>query len=228
MRPRTAVSVSVTPGGCAWLWWRSPGCRSQRHTSTGAGRGLVSSSRALPPEGPLHSGATSPASTTTGPGSTRASSISDDTDRPSASARRTSVVRFGLPRAPSRATRAPLLTSARAASASSDRPAATRADRTLRATMSSAASGMAVVSSYATVIAMTAALLLALTSSLAYGAADFLGGLAARGAHVLRVVVIAAPVSLLVELVLWPAVGARFVGAAVAWGAASGLASAAA
>ena len=39
---------------------------------------------------------------------------------------------------------------------------------------------------------MTAALLLALASSLAYGAADFLGGVAARGAHVLRVVVIAA------------------------------------
>ena len=78
------------------------------------------------------------------------------------------------------------------------------------------------------VVEMTAALLLALASSLAYGAADFLGGLAARGAHVLRVVVVAAPVSLLVELVLWPAVGASFAGGAVAWGAASGLASAAA
>jgi NADPH:quinone reductase len=33
---------------------------------------------------------------------------------------------------------------------------------------------------------MTAALFLALASSLAYGAADFLGGAAARGAHVLR------------------------------------------
>src|SRR3954451_7927443 len=75
---------------------------------------------------------------------------------------------------------------------------------------------------------MTAALLLALTSSLAYGAADFLGGLAARGAHVLRVVVIAAPTSLLVELLLWPAVGARFPPNAVMWGAASGVASAAA
>jgi len=75
---------------------------------------------------------------------------------------------------------------------------------------------------------MTAALLLALTSSLAYGAADFLGGLAARGAHVLRVVVIAAPTSLLVGLLLWPAVGARFPPSAVMWGAASGVASAAA
>src|SRR3954468_13369631 len=75
---------------------------------------------------------------------------------------------------------------------------------------------------------MTAALLLALTSSLAYGAADFLGGVAARGAHVLRVVVIAAPASLLIELLLWPLVGARFLPGAVAWGAASGVASAAA
>jgi drug/metabolite transporter (DMT)-like permease len=75
---------------------------------------------------------------------------------------------------------------------------------------------------------MTAALLLALSSSLAYGAADFLGGVAARGAHVLRVVAIAAPASLLVELLLWPAAGARFSPGAVAWGAASGVASAAA
>jgi drug/metabolite transporter (DMT)-like permease len=75
---------------------------------------------------------------------------------------------------------------------------------------------------------MTAALLLALACSVAYGAADFLGGLAARGAHVLRVVVIAAPASFLVELLLWPAVGASFPTAAVTWGAASGIASAAA
>jgi drug/metabolite transporter (DMT)-like permease len=75
---------------------------------------------------------------------------------------------------------------------------------------------------------MTAALLLALACSVAYGAADFLGGVAARGAHVLRVVVIAAPASLLVELLLWPVVGATFDAGAVAWGAASGVASAAA
>lgn len=75
---------------------------------------------------------------------------------------------------------------------------------------------------------MTAAFLLALASSLAYGAADYLGGVAARGAHVLRVVAIAAPASLLVELLLWPAIGADFARAAVVWGAASGVASAAA
>jgi drug/metabolite transporter (DMT)-like permease len=72
------------------------------------------------------------------------------------------------------------------------------------------------------------ALALAIGSSLMYGSADFLGGLAARRAPVLRVVVIAAPASLLVELLLWPAVGARFTIGALAWGAASGLASAAA
>jgi drug/metabolite transporter (DMT)-like permease len=75
---------------------------------------------------------------------------------------------------------------------------------------------------------VTVALFFALASSLAYGAADFLGGAAARGAHVLRVVVVAAPASLVVELLLWPAIGARFVPGAAAWGAASGLASAAA
>jgi drug/metabolite transporter (DMT)-like permease len=75
---------------------------------------------------------------------------------------------------------------------------------------------------------VTGALLLALACSLAYGAADFLGGVAARGAHVLRVVVIAAPASLIVELLIWPVAGATFSAGAVWWGAASGVASAAA
>src|SRR3954464_3007092 len=92
----------------------------------------------------------------------------------------------------------------------------------------SAASLMAVIALYYAVVQMTAALLLAMASSFAYGAADFLGGVAARGAHVLRVVVIAAPASLAVELLVWPVVGARFDAGAVAWGAASGVASAAA
>lgn len=74
---------------------------------------------------------------------------------------------------------------------------------------------------------MTVVLFLALASSLTYGAADFLGGVAARDAHVLRVIVIAAPASLLVELLLWPVVGATFASGAVTWGAASGVASAA-
>ncbi|ASU78622.1 EamA family transporter [Actinopolyspora erythraea] len=72
------------------------------------------------------------------------------------------------------------------------------------------------------------ALLLALGSSLAYGCADFFGGLGARKAHALRTVVIAAPASLAVELVLWPLLGASFGPATLGWGAASGLASAAA
>ncbi|GAA2407832.1 hypothetical protein GCM10010420_39920 [Streptomyces glaucosporus] len=72
------------------------------------------------------------------------------------------------------------------------------------------------------------ALLLALGSSLAYGCADFLGGLGARQAHVLRTVMVAAPASLAVELLLWPLLGASFGAGALGWGAASGVASAAA
>ncbi|MFJ9734160.1 EamA family transporter [Streptomyces sp. NPDC101171] len=72
------------------------------------------------------------------------------------------------------------------------------------------------------------ALLLALGSSLAYGCADFLGGLGARKAHVLRTVMVAAPASLAVELLLWPVLGASFGTGALTWGAASGVASAAA
>lgn len=72
------------------------------------------------------------------------------------------------------------------------------------------------------------ALLLALGSSLAYGCADFFGGLGARKAHVLRTVMIAAPASLAVELLLWPLLGASFSPSTLGWGAASGVASAAA
>ncbi|KOX11186.1 hypothetical protein ADL04_02350 [Streptomyces sp. NRRL B-3648] len=71
-------------------------------------------------------------------------------------------------------------------------------------------------------------MLLALGSSLAYGCADFLGGLVARKAHVLRTVMVAAPASLAVELLLWPFLGATFDAGALGWGAASGVASAAA
>ncbi|MFF0044581.1 EamA family transporter [Streptomyces mirabilis] len=71
-------------------------------------------------------------------------------------------------------------------------------------------------------------LLLALGSSVAYGCADFFGGLGARKAHVLRTVMIAAPASLAVELLLWPFLGASFSTGALGWGAASGIASAAA
>ena len=72
------------------------------------------------------------------------------------------------------------------------------------------------------------AILLALASSLGYGGADFAGGLAARDAHVFRVVAAAAPAGLLVNLLILPIIGADWSVAAVAWGAGSGLASAAA
>jgi drug/metabolite transporter (DMT)-like permease len=72
------------------------------------------------------------------------------------------------------------------------------------------------------------AILLALASSLGYGGADFAGGLAARDAHVFRVVAAAAPAGLLVNLLLFPVIGADWSASAVAWGAGSGLASAAA
>ena len=71
------------------------------------------------------------------------------------------------------------------------------------------------------------ALLLALAGSLAYGFADFAGGLAARSVPVLRVVAVAAPASLLGVLLVLPLLGASADGAALAWGAASGVASAA-
>jgi drug/metabolite transporter (DMT)-like permease len=70
------------------------------------------------------------------------------------------------------------------------------------------------------------AIVLGLASSLAYGFADFSGGLAARGAHALRVAAIAAPASLLVELLTIPLLGVRWETGAIVWGAASGVASA--
>jgi drug/metabolite transporter (DMT)-like permease len=70
------------------------------------------------------------------------------------------------------------------------------------------------------------AILLALASSLGYGCADFAGGLASRGAHVLRVAAIGAPAGLAVQLVLLPVAGGHWSAAALGWGAASGLASA--
>ena len=69
---------------------------------------------------------------------------------------------------------------------------------------------------------------LAVASSLGYGVGDFAGGLAARRAPVLRVVTVTLLVSLAFEVVLWPAVGGRWSAAALLWGGAAGLASAAA
>jgi drug/metabolite transporter (DMT)-like permease len=75
---------------------------------------------------------------------------------------------------------------------------------------------------------MTVALLLALVSSLGYGAADFSGGMAARGAHVLRVLVLSTFASLLVAVIAWPLEGGTFTAATLWWSAGSGFASAAA
>ena len=72
------------------------------------------------------------------------------------------------------------------------------------------------------------AILLAVGSAASYGLADFCGGLATRGAHVLRVVAISAPASLLIELALLPLLGGHWSPAAAGWGAAAGAASAAA
>jgi drug/metabolite transporter (DMT)-like permease len=69
---------------------------------------------------------------------------------------------------------------------------------------------------------------LAVASSLGYGVGDFAGGLAARRAPVLRAVTVTLLVSLAFEVALWPAVGGRWSVAALLWGGAAGLASAAA
>jgi len=65
------------------------------------------------------------------------------------------------------------------------------------------------------------AILLAVGSAASYGLADFCGGLATRGAHVLRVVAISAPASLLIELALLPLLGGHWSPAAAGWGAAA-------
>jgi len=69
-------------------------------------------------------------------------------------------------------------------------------------------------------------ILFAVLGACAYGIADFFGGVASRKAHVLRVVVISAPASLAIELILLPFLGAAWSWSAVVWGALSGIASA--
>jgi drug/metabolite transporter (DMT)-like permease len=72
------------------------------------------------------------------------------------------------------------------------------------------------------------AVALALASCLTYGFADFAGAACARRAPVLRVCRAVAATGLVVELLLVSLAGARFETAAVGWGAASGVAAAAA
>lgn len=73
-----------------------------------------------------------------------------------------------------------------------------------------------------------AAVALALASCLTYGFADFAGAACARRAPLLRVCRAVAATGLLVELLLLPVAGGRFDAATLAWGAASGVAAAAA
>ncbi len=76
------------------------------------------------------------------------------------------------------------------------------------------------------------AILLALGCAAAYGAADVLGGLAARPVHVVRVLAVSAPAALAVQVlvvqVLAPSMPWDWSGPAAGWGAASGVASVAA
>ena len=69
-------------------------------------------------------------------------------------------------------------------------------------------------------------IVLSVCSAGAYGIADFLGGLSTRQAHVLRVVAVSAPASLVLELLLVPVLGADWNAQSVGWGALSGVASA--
>ena len=67
------------------------------------------------------------------------------------------------------------------------------------------------------------AVVLALTSSVAYGFTDFLGGMASRRAHVLVVGMIAQPAGLVLLLPVAAAVGGVVSAPALWWGALSGL-----
>jgi len=69
-------------------------------------------------------------------------------------------------------------------------------------------------------------IVLALSSALVYGAADFCGGLAARRSAVLAVVGVSQLAGLLALLLLLPALGGRPTPTDAAWGAAAGLAGA--
>ena len=70
------------------------------------------------------------------------------------------------------------------------------------------------------------AVVLALSSAVVYGAADFLGGLASRRASVFGVVAVSQLSGLVALLLLLPLLGGPVTPADLAWGAASGLAGA--
>jgi drug/metabolite transporter (DMT)-like permease len=70
---------------------------------------------------------------------------------------------------------------------------------------------------------MTAVLFAAL-SSIAFGGSDFYGGLASRRFATLKVLVVAAPASLIIEIAAWPALGGSWSLDAAVWGGISGVA----
>ena len=67
------------------------------------------------------------------------------------------------------------------------------------------------------------AILLALGSSVAYGLTDFLGGLAARRAHIFLLGSVTQPLGLVVLLIIAPFVGGEITGEVWFWGVVSGL-----
>jgi drug/metabolite transporter (DMT)-like permease len=67
------------------------------------------------------------------------------------------------------------------------------------------------------------AILLALGSSVAYGLTDFLGGMAARRAHIFLLGTITQPIGLLALLLVVPFIGGEINGDVVFWGVVSGL-----
>ncbi|TSD97228.1 DMT family transporter [Skermania sp. ID1734] len=66
---------------------------------------------------------------------------------------------------------------------------------------------------------------LALAAAVGYGVSDFVGGVAARRVQALRVVIVSYPLSVLIVAMIAPLFGGTVSGAALLWGAASGVAS---
>jgi drug/metabolite transporter (DMT)-like permease len=73
-------------------------------------------------------------------------------------------------------------------------------------------------------MAGVSALLLALTAALGYGLSDFVGGLASRRTHVLHVVLVSYPMSVVLVALIAPLAGGSPDPSAMVWGAASGVA----
>src|SRR6187431_2859373 len=64
---------------------------------------------------------------------------------------------------------------------------------------------------------------LALLGALVYGAADFLGGLAAKRLRSIVVTAVAAATGLMLLAVAYPLIGGEWLAADIAWGALSGI-----